>query len=307
MRDFRPDTDARPVGLGGARNGRTRATHASASAGTLLRSIACTSLLRSSGSAVRLIIGDVTATRTRLGVLPSTTPLCTSQRKKAGSSFDERLTPNSTIGPVKAPDAAISNATVAPMLYPATTSAPTSCASSLACRGVALDAVVVRRWRTPCDRAGSPRPSGRPRAPVRPSALRTSRHCTGRREEGAPCGPHLAVPPRGAATPGLPRAQYAAARFAAARERVADSAPARHPTTHRTKRVAAHCRVHDASGLKHTHHPADRRRVPLMCSADRRSGAVRAGRLELPRPCGHQDLNLPAHVQRMSNGLPHGV
>ena len=51
-------------------------------------------------------------------------------RKKPGSSIADRLTPSNTTGPSNAPATTISYATVAPMLKPTTTSAPTSPASS---------------------------------------------------------------------------------------------------------------------------------------------------------------------------------
>src|SRR5258705_830947 len=51
-------------------------------------------------------------------------------RKKAGSSGADRLAPSSTTGPANAPETTISYATIAPMLKPTTTSAPTFWASS---------------------------------------------------------------------------------------------------------------------------------------------------------------------------------
>src|SRR3954467_15640844 len=51
-------------------------------------------------------------------------------RKTPGSSGADRLTPSSTTGPANAPETTISYATIAPMLKPTTTSAPTLRASS---------------------------------------------------------------------------------------------------------------------------------------------------------------------------------
>src|SRR4051794_3649620 len=51
-------------------------------------------------------------------------------RKTPGSSGADRLTPSSTTGPANAPETTISYATIAPMLKPTTTSAPTLRTSS---------------------------------------------------------------------------------------------------------------------------------------------------------------------------------
>jgi hypothetical protein len=63
-----------------------------------------------------------------------TPPSRTIARKKAGSSRADRLTPSRTTGPLKARDAAISSATLAPMLKPTTTSQALSTASWAASR-----------------------------------------------------------------------------------------------------------------------------------------------------------------------------
>jgi hypothetical protein len=86
------------------------------SCGTFLRKSSCSSSLRSAQSAARLIIEAATVAKTLLGMPPSTLPSSTIPRKNADSSFDDKLMPSNTTGPVKLPDTAISNATDAPLL-----------------------------------------------------------------------------------------------------------------------------------------------------------------------------------------------
>ena len=79
---------------------------------------------------MRLTIEAAPLARTAEGKPPSTPPSRATARKSADSSLDDRLMPSRTTGAVKPREATISSATVAPMLNPTTTSAPTSIASS---------------------------------------------------------------------------------------------------------------------------------------------------------------------------------
>src|SRR3954471_24643162 len=72
--------------------------------------------------------------RTANGSVPRIEPSRMIARKKPGSSDADRLAPSSTTGPANALETTISYATIAPMLKPTTTSAPTLLASSAVIR-----------------------------------------------------------------------------------------------------------------------------------------------------------------------------
>ena len=72
--------------------------------------------------------------RAATGIVPRIEPSRMMARKKLGSSAADRLTPNNTTGPANPPETTISYATIAPMLKPRTTSAPTLLASSAVIR-----------------------------------------------------------------------------------------------------------------------------------------------------------------------------
>ena len=99
-----------------------------------LRKSSASSARRCGGTGMPLTIDPTPFFISASGKLPSTLDSRMRLIKNADSSGRDKLMPSSTVGPVKSFFSAISNATLAPMLNPTTTSARFSATRSAAIR-----------------------------------------------------------------------------------------------------------------------------------------------------------------------------